>query len=204
MFDAGKSVRETGLLACLGWASGPRNFMKNRAIVVAGYAEPRSCGTRTHACSIHTLQKPSTLVLILSHLWGRLVTCGRLVIGLSRSAPPPRVKDAPAFWGSPEKEPATRSPALPGTVSGARETLPKGSSFARVNAFCFRGCAKWGKPFVQPCLSLPTARPRKDRVEKPRRMFASCSSFIRLGWFFMKFRGRNAHPNRPGVLSYIE
>jgi glycosyltransferase involved in cell wall biosynthesis len=42
-----------------------------------------------------------------------------------------------------------------------------------------------------------------DRVEKPRHLFASCSRFIRLGGFFMKFRGRNAHPNRPGGLSHI-
>jgi hypothetical protein len=36
-----------------------------------------------------------------------------------------------------------------------------------------------------------------DRVEKPRLLFALCSRFIRLGGFFMKFRERNAHPNRP-------
>jgi hypothetical protein len=36
-----------------------------------------------------------------------------------------------------------------------------------------------------------------DRVEKPRLLFALCSRFIRLGGFFMEFRGRNAHPNRP-------
>ena len=42
-----------------------------------------------------------------------------------------------------------------------------------------------------------------DRVEKPRLLFALCSRFIRLGGFFMKFRGRNAHPNRPGGLSYL-
>src|ERR1039458_7724479 len=44
---------------------------------------------------------------------------------------------------------------------------------------------------------------RMDRVEKPRLLFALCSRFIRLGGFFMKFRGRNAHPNRPGGLSYL-
>jgi len=31
---------------------------------------------------VHALQKPSTLVSILIDLWGRLATCGRLVIGL--------------------------------------------------------------------------------------------------------------------------
>src|ERR1017187_618756 len=41
-----------------------------------------------------------------------------------------------------------------------------------------------------------------DRVEKPRLLFALCSRFVRLGGFFMKFRRRNAHPNRPGGLSY--
>jgi hypothetical protein len=40
-----------------------------------------------------------------------------------------------------------------------------------------------------------------DRVEKPRRMFASCSPSIRLGGFLMKFRGPKAHSNRPGSLS---
>ena len=44
---------------------------------------------------------------------------------------------------------------------------------------------------------------RMDRVEKPRLLFALCSRFIRFGGFFMKFHGRNAHPNRPGGLSYL-
>jgi hypothetical protein len=40
--------------------------------------------------------------------------------------------------------------------------------------------------------------------KKPRLLFALCSRFIRLGGFFMKFRGRKAHSNRPGGLSYID
>jgi hypothetical protein len=36
----------------------------------------------------------------------------------------------------------------------------------------------------------------RDRGEKLRLRFAVCSQFIRLGGFFMKFRGRKAHPNR--------
>jgi len=35
-----------------------------------------------------------------------------------------------------------------------------------------------------------------DRIERTGLMFALCSQLIRLGGFFMKFRGRNAHPNR--------
>jgi hypothetical protein len=57
--------------------------------------------------------------LRLAALWGRLATCGRLAIGLSRSAPRTRLKATLHLWRSPEasrKEPATRSPALPGTV----------------------------------------------------------------------------------------
>jgi mRNA-degrading endonuclease RelE of RelBE toxin-antitoxin system len=42
----------------------------------------------------------------------------------------------------------------------------------------------------------PKAHP--NRVEKPRLLFALCSRFIRLGGFFMKFRGRNAIPTGHG------
>jgi hypothetical protein len=69
--------------------------------------------TCAHVCSVHTIQKLSTLALILRHLWGRLATCGRLVIG-------------PSLWsGRPLR------PEFP-----AQETLPPGPSSARMNATC--------------------------------------------------------------------
>jgi hypothetical protein len=40
-----------------------------------------------------------------------------------------------------------------------------------------------------------------DRVEEPPGISENPPS---LAGFFMKFRGRNAHPNRPGGLSYLQ
>jgi hypothetical protein len=52
---------------------------------------------------------------------------------------------------------------------------------------------------------LPSTAPATlnagDRFE-PRLMFALCSQFIRLGGFFMGFRGPKAHSNRPGGPSH--
>jgi hypothetical protein len=100
-----------------------------------------------HACSVHTLQKPSTLVLILKHLWGRLVGVpsgsGRLVIGPS------------LLSGRPVR------PRFP-----AQGTLPKGSSFAGVNASSLLSrSALWGR--------LANLRPVDKLAPAPSRHISS-------------------------------
>jgi hypothetical protein len=114
-------------------------------------------------CTPVALQKLSTPALIPKHSWGRLAGVpsgsGRLVIGPSRSAPPPRVKDAPAFWSSPEKNRRQdrrryreRFPTL--------ETLPKGS-FARVKS------PSPAQPSADPRNPLPKISPSNGRLTVP-------------------------------------
>jgi hypothetical protein len=79
-----------------------------------GWAFDR-CGARAHAC----IWKLSMPVLIPRHLWGRLLTCGRLAIG-------------PYLWSGRPVRPRFPAP----------DTLPPGSSFIPGNLLCFGGCAK--------------------------------------------------------------
>jgi hypothetical protein len=113
----------------LGWAFRPRNFMKNPPRRINGEQEANMrrgfstlslrtrCGARTHACSVHTFQKPLDRSIDFEPLSGAANPgCSRLLGGLLR---------ARMHW-------------FP-----AKETPPPGSSFARVNAFCSGACAKW-------------------------------------------------------------
>ena len=67
-------------------AFGPRNPMKNRAIAAVGYGSESTTGSVTayrappwaRACSVHTVQKLSTLTLILKALVGQV---GRGTLG---------------------------------------------------------------------------------------------------------------------------
>ena len=61
--------------------------------ICAPSAAGQICGARTRAGSVHIFQKPSTITLLPKHCAGqvanRLVTCGRLLIGLLRWAANP-------------------------------------------------------------------------------------------------------------------
>jgi hypothetical protein len=118
------------------------------------------------ACSVHTLQEPSTLVPILKHLWGRLAGLpsgsGRLVIG-------------PSSWsGRPLR------PRFP-----VQETLPKGSSYARVNVlrlareFCATGVVvhAMGKLLGTEPLALASGRWPRAKVTSDWLSLRSCEVF---------------------------
>jgi hypothetical protein len=81
--------------------------------------------------------------------------------------------------------PRTHGPIGPGkTRSHERQTIPGG------NVSCVRNRRNARR--------RAPAESRKTGSKNP----ALGSRLIRLGGFFMKFRGRNAHPNRPGGLSH--
>jgi hypothetical protein len=95
-----------------------------------------------------------------------------------------------------------------GTARVGKRTLVAGENDVRLPYG--RGCVRSFRRAVAATASSVIERetpPRAsagDRVERPRRMFAPCSIFVRLSGFFAKFRGPKAHSNRPGGLSHIE
>jgi len=102
-------------------------------------------------------QKLSITALILKHLWGRSATCGRLGVPWARPFAKCSAASTPPLWGQPitalheaSKEPATRSPALPGQSPNSRLSFRRkrrsrrGPSSARVNAMW--GSQSWLQP----------------------------------------------------------
>jgi hypothetical protein len=79
------------------------------------------------------MQIPPYYKPVSPHLWGRLLTCGRLAIGLSRNVPSPRV------WGSQSwlQPPFRRLLRLTIPQFPSQQTFPPASPSASLNALRF-------------------------------------------------------------------